>query len=150
MTEEYWRSSQLSMAQFYGCISADGHDYIIVNKDGKDIFECSAEADRAGRDKAIEPGEPADLCRSDFVKYYKKLGRERFHNFLREHRSASDKELLQMLKKINDRKDMKCYFNNKKIDDSVCTFCTLRDQCVAYAATKQEKIITSTSINLYI
>lgn len=45
---------------------------------------------------------------------------------------------------------MKCYFNNQKINDSVCTFCTLRDQCVAYADTKTEKAVTSTNINVYI
>ena len=51
---------------------------------GHDIFECSREAEKAGREKAIEPGEPADLCRVEFVPIYLKLGREQFLRFLEE------------------------------------------------------------------
>ena len=49
MTEEYWANSQLSIARYYGGITFMGHRYLIVNKDGKDLFELSIEADRAGR-----------------------------------------------------------------------------------------------------
>lgn len=84
MTEEYWSNSQFSVARYYGRIAIDGFDYIIVDKRGHDIFECSIEAEKAGREKAIEPGEPADLCRVDFVPIYRKLGREKFLQFLRE------------------------------------------------------------------
>lgn len=82
MTEEFWANSQFSIARYYGRIRIDNHDWVIVNKDGKDIFELSREAEKAGREKAIEPGEPADLCRADFVPIYRKLGRERFLEFL--------------------------------------------------------------------
>lgn len=82
MTEEFWANSQFSIARYYGRIHIDNHDWVIVNKDGKDIFELSREAEKAGREKAIEPGEPADLCREDFVPIYRKLGRERFLEFL--------------------------------------------------------------------
>lgn len=54
MTEEYWASSPFSIARYYGGISIGGVEYIIVNKEGKDIFECSEEAEKAGREKAIE------------------------------------------------------------------------------------------------
>ena len=84
MTENYWANSMLSIARYYGKISLDGHEYVIVDKRGHDIFECSREAQKAGREKAIDPGEPADLCRTDFVPIYRKLGREQFLRFLKE------------------------------------------------------------------
>lgn len=97
-TKEYWANSQLSIARYYGKITITNHEYIIVNKEGKDIFECSAEAEKEGREKAIEPGEPSDLCRTDFVKYYKLLGRERFLSVLKENQYASDEELKKIYK----------------------------------------------------
>lgn len=85
MTEEFWANSQLSIARYCGRIKVDGHEYVIVDKRGKDIFECSLEAEKQGQDKAIEPGEPADLCRTDFVPIYKKLGRDAFLKFIKDH-----------------------------------------------------------------
>lgn len=84
MTEQYWANSQFSIARHTGRIRVDGHGYVIVDKRGVDIFECSLEAERDGREKAIEPGEPADLCRTDFVPIYNKLGRKRFLQFLQD------------------------------------------------------------------
>lgn len=46
-------------------------------------------AARKGKEKAIEPGEPCDLVRKDFVKYYKKLKRDKFLAVLKEHPTAS-------------------------------------------------------------
>lgn len=100
MTEEYWANSPFSIARYYGQIKVDNHTYVIVNKEGKDIFECSAEADKAGREKAIEPGEPADLVRQDFVKHYRRLGRDRFIEVLKQNKRASDKELQKIFKEI--------------------------------------------------
>ncbi len=100
MSEEFWANSQFSVVRYYGRMKLGGYEYIIVNKEGKDIFQCSFEAKKAGRDKAIEPGEPADLCRSDFVKYYKKLGRERFLEVLKENQYTSDVELKKIYKTI--------------------------------------------------
>ena len=85
MTESYWANSQLSIARYYGRIEFNGHEYVIVDKRGHDIFECSHEAEKAGRTKAIEPGEPADLCRTDFVPIYRKLGRDKFFEFIKAH-----------------------------------------------------------------
>lgn len=82
ITEHVWANCQLSLARHTGRIRLDGHEYVIVDKRGHDIFECSMEAERLGREKAIEPGEPADLCRTDFVSIYRELGRERFLAFL--------------------------------------------------------------------
>lgn len=100
MSEEFWMNSQLSVARYYGRVKVGGHEYIIVNKEGKDIFKCSVEADREGRKYAIEPGEPADLCRKDFVKYYRKLGRDRFIEVMKEHPQATEDELKEIFKKL--------------------------------------------------
>ena len=91
--EEYWANSQLSIARYYGRVKIGGYEYIIVNKEGKDIFECSAEAEKAGRAKAIEAGEPADLCRTDFVKYYRALGRDAFIQVLKENEDVTEERL---------------------------------------------------------
>lgn len=100
MAEEFWANSQFSIVRYYGQISVGNHTYVIVNKEGKDIFECSAEADKAGREKAIEPGEPADLVHLDFVKHYRRLGRDRFLEVLKQNLRTSDKELQKIYKEI--------------------------------------------------
>ena len=86
--EGYWRNSQFSIAKYYGeidvTIGGEKIRYVIVNKEGKDIFECSLEAEKAGRDKAIEPGEPADLVDKRYVPAYRKMGREAFIKMLEE------------------------------------------------------------------
>lgn len=96
MAEEFWANSQFSLARYTGRVRINGHVYVIVNKDGKDIFECSIEAEKAGREKAIEPGEPADLCRQDFVRYYRKFGRETFIKVLEENMGATDMQLTKI------------------------------------------------------
>ena len=100
MTEEYWANTQLSPVRHFGSIVYNNCRYVIVNKEGKDIFECSEEADRTGRKYAIEPGEPCDLCHEDFVKTYRRLGRERFLAVLKEHPQATDKELKKIFKEL--------------------------------------------------
>lgn len=100
MTEEFWANSQFSVARYFGRVNINGHVYVIVNKEGKDIFECGLEAEKAGREMAIEPGEPADLCRMDFVKYYRKLGRDAFLQVLKDNRAASDKELVRIFREM--------------------------------------------------
>ena len=88
MTAQYWANTQLSFVRHTGRVAIDGHEYIIVDKRGHDIFECSLEAQKAGREKAIEPGEPADLCRTDFVPIYRKLGRDLFLKFIQENQDV--------------------------------------------------------------
>lgn len=84
MTEEYWANSPLSVVCYTGEIRMDGVNYIIVNKDGKDIYQCSVEAQRAGREKAIEPGEPCDLVDRRYVPIYRKVGRDVFIEWVKE------------------------------------------------------------------
>lgn len=101
MTEEFWANSQFSIARYYGQIRIGNHYWVIVNKDGKTIYELSREAEKAGREKAIEPGEPADLCRADFVLIYRQLGRERFLEFLENNPDVSTvKQAKERLKNI--------------------------------------------------
>lgn len=95
MTEEFWAGSMFSVARYYGGINIGGKQYIIVNKEGKDLFECSHEADLAGREKAIEPGEPADLIRQDFQEYYRKLGRDKFIDILKDNNNIGEELLKQ-------------------------------------------------------
>ena len=103
MTEEFWINSQLSIARYYGRIKFDGHEYYIVDKLGRDLWECSMAADRAGSDKAIPPGEPADLVRKDFIIYYRKLGREKFLEVLKDNPTAPDKKLLAIYKEMTKK-----------------------------------------------
>lgn len=103
MTEEYWASSPLSVARYYGRIKFNGHEYYIVDKLGRDLWECTAIANRIGQDKAIPAGEPADLVRRDFIPYYRKLGRNKFLEVLKEHPTHSDKLLLGIYKEITSK-----------------------------------------------
>ena len=84
ITENVWANSQWSIARYTGQIKINGSLFVIVDKRGHDIFECSREAEKEGRTKAILPGEPADLCRRDFVPIYRELGREKFLQFLKD------------------------------------------------------------------
>lgn len=99
MAEQFWANSQFSIARYTGRIRVDGFEYVICNKDGKDIFECSIEAQKSGREKAIEPGEPADLVRTDVLPYYRKLGREKFLEFCKANPDVwTAKEIKERLK----------------------------------------------------
>jgi len=91
-------NSQLSLARFSGRVRVNGNVYLVVDKLGRDLWECSMAADRAGSDKAIPEGEPADLVRRDFIPYYRKLGRDKFFEVLKANQHASDKELLAIYK----------------------------------------------------
>lgn len=84
MEEAYWINTPYSIARHYGRVIINGHIYIIVNKFGQDLFECSEIAEREGRDKAIEPGEPADLIWSGLHKHYKRLKRDRIIELLKD------------------------------------------------------------------
>ena len=100
MTEEFWANSMFSLARHTGSIKVDGHIYTIVDKRGLDIFACSLEAQRMGRQKAIEPGEPCDLCRQDFIPIYHKLGRDAFLKFIKEHPEVSTPKEAKAILKI--------------------------------------------------
>ena len=90
MTEEFWANSHLSIVRYYGKITFNGRKYIIVDKHGRDIYECSAIAEREGREKAIEPGEPADLILSTLRFAYRKLGRDRIISLIKEGKTEDE------------------------------------------------------------
>ena len=90
MTEEFWANSQLSIARYYGEIIFGCRKYIIVDKHGRDIYECSAIAEREGREKAIEPGEPADLIISTLRFAYRKLCRERIISLIKDGKTEDE------------------------------------------------------------
>ena len=102
MAEEYWANSQFSVARYYGGIKFNGHEYYIVDKLGRDLWECSSAADRAGSDKAIPAGE-ADLVRKDFIPYYRKLGRDKFLEVLRANPTTADEKLKAIYKEMTSK-----------------------------------------------
>ena len=107
MDEEFWMNSQFSIARFYGVINVNiGGEtikYVIVNKEGKDIFECSLEAEKAGRNKAIEPGEPADLVDKRYVPAYRSMGRKAFIKMLEEHPELNPKMAIELAKSYKSK-----------------------------------------------
>ena len=90
MTEEYWADSPFSIARYYGGVNLNGHRYVIVNKEGKDVWECSKEAEKAGREMAIEPGEPADLCIVSLIPSYRKLGRDKILGLIKDGKTEKE------------------------------------------------------------
>lgn len=84
IAEESWANSYLSVARHYGCVRFDGAEYIIVDKLGRDIWECSAIATREGRSLAIASGEPADLIWRNLQPHYRTLGRDRILELLKD------------------------------------------------------------------
>lgn len=100
MAEDFWKNSQLSIARHYGQIKIGKYEYVIVNREGKDIFQLSREAERDGRTMAILPGESADLCRKDFVKFYRKFGRDKFLEILTSHQHTKDTELKKYMRDL--------------------------------------------------
>lgn len=98
MTEEFWANSPLSVARHYGGIKFQGREYIICDKTGRDIFQLSAIAHRQGKEKAIEPGEPADLCLKSLLPAYRKLGRDRIIALIRE--GKTEKEIKAIARQV--------------------------------------------------
>lgn len=79
MTEEYWANSHLSIARYYGGITVNGDEYKIVNKEGITLEELSNPRSKqyVKSGMAIQPGEPADLVRNNWIPIYRKLGRNK-------------------------------------------------------------------------
>lgn len=87
MTEYCWRNSHYSVARFFGGCQINGDNYSIVDKCGNTLLELSIKK-RGGM--AIEPGEPADLIMNKAIPAYKKLGRDRFIEMLKEDKSLEE------------------------------------------------------------
>lgn len=111
MAEEYWANSHFSIARYTGRIQFNNNLYVIVDKRGHTIFECSVEAEKLGKEKAIDPGEPADLVMAQYIPIYRKLGREKFLNWLQ------DESLDHSVEAAYDYVGLKCpkmYLSNNR------------------------------------
>ena len=108
--------SQLSLARHYGKINFNGREYWIVNKDGIDIFVLSIMAEKEGRDKAIEPGEPCDLVLRDLIPAYHKLGRDKIIKLIEEGKTEDEiKDIAKVInKKPSTRRSKKKKDGNQK------------------------------------
>lgn len=98
MTEENWKNSQLSIAGRYGGIRWRDTEYVVVDETGMTLFELSALQEKDGRQWLIPQGKPADLVAEEFVPFYKKLGREKFMEILRQNRTTPYDELKKICK----------------------------------------------------
>lgn len=97
--EEYWMNSIFSIARHFGGAIINGKQYIVVNKEGKDLFECTYEAKKEGRDKAIPAGEPADLILAEWKPIYRALGRDAFLEHLKTNQDLKEaKKYVKQLK----------------------------------------------------
>lgn len=102
MAESYWVNSHLSVARYSGGVKAFGYEYEIVNKYGISIFDLSDPTSKhfvGEENKAIEPGEPADLCRVDWIPVYRALGRDAFLEYLKKNPNLEEaKEYIKTVK----------------------------------------------------
>ena len=87
MTEQFWGTSQLSVARLTGRVRIWGHEYSIFDRFGRTLFEAS-----------IPAGASADLVRNDFIPQYRRLGREKFLDLLNQYPHKTDKEFMEFLK----------------------------------------------------
>ena len=94
-------NTQLSIARYYGGVNFNGRKYIILDKYGRDLWECSMIAEREGREKAIEPGEPADLVLETLQFAYRKLGRDRIIALIKE--GKTEKEIKAIARQKTQR-----------------------------------------------
>lgn len=98
MTEENWKNSQLSPAGRYGGITWGDIQYVVVDETGMTLFELSALQEKDGRKWLIPPGKPADLVIEEFVPFYKKLGRGKFIEILKQNNSTPYNALKSIFK----------------------------------------------------
>ena len=107
MTEEYWANSYLSIARYYGGIKVHGDEYKIVNKEGVTLEELSNPRSKryVKSGMAIQPGEPADLVRKDWIPIYKKLGRDRTIELVKNGTSLKEAKKIAKEERNESQKD---------------------------------------------
>lgn len=98
LTKEAWMSSCFSVAKFSGGITVTGEggkrrEFFVVNKEGKTLMQVVG----------IPAGEPADLVDKEFVPLYKKLGREKFIEIVKDNPLLSREELKNVLSEAADK-----------------------------------------------
>lgn len=97
LTKEAWMSSCFSVAKFSGGITVTGEggkerEFFVVNKEGKTLMQVG-----------IPAGEPADLVDKEFIPLYKKLGREKFIEIVKDNSLLSREELKNVLSEAADK-----------------------------------------------
>ena len=100
IAEDVWANSQLSIARYYGGVQLGLKNYRIVNKYGIDIFELSDPSSQhyvGDNEKAINPGEPADLVQVEWIPIYKKLGRDVFLQLIKDNPDITLNKAKQLL-----------------------------------------------------
>lgn len=90
-------SSYFSVAKFSGGITVTGdggkeREFFVVNKEGKTLMQVG-----------IPSGEPADLVDNEFIPLYKKLGREKFIEIVKDNPLLSREELKNVLSEAADK-----------------------------------------------
>ena len=90
-------SSYFSVAKFSGGITVTGEggkerELFVVNKEGKTLMQVG-----------IPAGEPADLVDKEFIPLYKKLGREKFIEIVKNNPLLSREELKNVLSEAADK-----------------------------------------------
>lgn len=111
-TKEQWGNSILSTAGRYGGITIEGKQYIICDKRGATVFECSNPKSKyyVQGEKAIPKGEPADLVLESWIPVYKKLGRKKMLEVVRKGLTLTKakefvkRESVKIENKIEDKK----------------------------------------------
>lgn len=100
ITEDYWANSPLSVVRHTGSIRFLGQVYTIVDKNGVDVFTLSRKA-APGQSKVIAPGEPCDLCHSDWLKVYRALGRDKILELVKEGKTL--KEVRKIVRELKTK-----------------------------------------------
>ncbi len=91
IAKEYWMNSQLSVAKYSGGVTVTDKDgkhrmYVVVNSKGSTDWTH------------LDASEPADLIDTDFIEYYKKLGRDKMIVLLDSNKVLSRSSLKELLK----------------------------------------------------
>lgn len=97
LTKEAWMSSCFSVAKFSGGITVTGEggkrkEFFVINKEGKTLIQVG-----------IPAGDPADLVDREFIPLYKKLGREKFIEIVKDNPLLSREELKNVLCEAADK-----------------------------------------------
>lgn len=106
MTEDYWMNTPLSITRYYGSVTYCGCEYKICNKNGITLEELSNPNSKyyVGDRMAIQPGEPADLVKKEWIPIYKKVGREKIIQMIKQNISLAQAKEIAGLKKNESRK----------------------------------------------
>ena len=107
MTEDYWMNTPLSITRYYGSVTYCGCEYKICNRNGITLEELSNPNSKyyVGDRMAIQPGEPADLVKKEWIPIYKKVGREKIIQMIKQNISLAQAKEITGFKKARKQKE---------------------------------------------